>query len=96
MAREFGVDGSEEPFDLPSALGLTDGRVNNPEVQGECGLLEVASMKSEPWSTCRMSGMPHIAHAGSVFRQIACRRARAVLIAEGAPVKTMYPQMARE
>lgn len=53
-------------------------------------------MKSDPWSTCRMSGIPHIAHAGSVFRQIACRRARAVLMDEGAPVKTVYPQMARE
>ena len=53
-------------------------------------------MKSELWSTCRMSGMPHIAHAGSVLRQIAYRKARAMLMAEGAPVNTMYPQMARE
>ena len=46
-------------------------------------------MKSEAWSTCRMSGMPHIAQAGSEFRQITCRSASAVLGAEGAPVKTV-------
>ena len=53
-------------------------------------------VKSEPWSTWITSGMPHIAHVGSVLRQIACRSARAVFIAEGAPVKTVYPQIARE
>ncbi|SMY13238.1 hypothetical protein BJEO58_02850 [Brevibacterium jeotgali] len=53
-------------------------------------------VKSLPWSMWRTSGMPHIAHAGSSLRQIACRSASAVFIAEGAPVKTMYPQIARE
>ena len=47
--QEFGVDGSEEPFDLPSALGPADGRVNNPEVQGECGLLEVVADRMIGW-----------------------------------------------
>jgi len=37
-----------------------------------------------------------MAHAGSVLRQIACLSARAVFIADGAPVKTVYPQIARE
>lgn len=46
-------------------------------------------VKSEPWSTCRMSGSPHIAQLGSLLRQIAWRSARAVLTADGAPVKTV-------
>ena len=39
--------------------------------------------------------MPHIGQAGSLFGQIAWRSANAVFIAEGAPSKTMYPQIAR-
>lgn len=40
--------------------------------------------------------MPHIGKAGSLLGQIAWRSASAVFIADGAPSKTMYPQIARE
>lgn len=41
--EEFGVDGAEEPFDLAAPLGPADGRVDDPDEQGDGGLLEVVA-----------------------------------------------------
>src|SRR6218665_4400 len=42
-AEQFGVDGAEEPLDLASPLGSADGRVDDPDVQGYRGPLEVVA-----------------------------------------------------
>lgn len=42
-SQELGIDGAEEPFDPPPSLGSADGRVDNPNVEGESGLLEVVA-----------------------------------------------------
>ena len=52
--------------------------------------------KSAPWSQYTAAGSPHTGHAGSCFRQIACRNANAVCIALGSPRNTVYPATARE
>ncbi|MFI7454440.1 hypothetical protein ACIBQX_43655 [Nonomuraea sp. NPDC049714] len=41
-------------------------------------------------------GMPHTCQSGSPLRQIACRKASAVINAEGAARLTAYPAMALE
>lgn len=53
-------------------------------------------VKSDPWSVWNTAGMPQTYQPGWVLRQIACRSARAVCNADGAPKLTAYPAMARE
>ncbi len=53
-------------------------------------------VKSAPLSLYRADGQPQTAHPGSALRQIACRNANAVCIADGPPRNTVYLATARE
>src|SRR6218665_3815580 len=41
--QKLGVNGAEEPLDLPSSLGSADGRVDDPDVQGDRGPFNVVA-----------------------------------------------------
>ena len=41
--EQFGVDGAEEAFDLPAALGPPDGGVDEADVQVDGGAFEVVT-----------------------------------------------------
>jgi hypothetical protein len=83
--EQLGGDSAEEPFDLARPRGI-------PGVLWMSWTLRSAQtrsmwslVKSAPWSLYRAAGSPQTGHAGSAFRQIACRNANAVCNDVGSP-----------
>ena len=76
-------DALEEPLDLAPASGPSDHRVDQADLEVGGDLLEVPGREVAPVVGIEDPGMPQTCQPGRPLRQIACRSARAVWIADG-------------
>lgn len=83
FTEEYLVDCPKEALDSAAALRLAWGRRYKPNLEIDGHLFNVLRGEIRPLSVYRTSGIPQTCQCECPFRQIACRRARAVLVDEG-------------